>query len=227
MRSARWFSVFSLLVVGCASKSTTPAGQPTVDAADAATDEGVDSGPTTIAGRTFSAFEPWAHPIDDYIAIGQAKLPKKFDPSINELFPYGGRMWFGYGDANYNMGTYTPIEFRVFATSTDPTAKAMVVDGKGQGADQTIPTQSGEEQIDRYRACGGNLWQAGIDSTDADELWTQKSTTPPAIAGNVYRLEGDTWKKFRSIPGGEHVHDLACFKGAVYMVRSNSKDRPE
>lgn len=209
-----------VLLAACSSKGT-PARPPPADSAVA------DAAPKTLAERTFGAFEPWAKPIEDYIAIGNAKLPRKFTSAIHELMPFNDRMWLGYGDADYNMGTHTPIEFRVFASAEDPTATAVAVDGRGQGPDQTVPTQTGEEQIDRYRICDGHLWQPGIDSTDADERWTQMTTTPPAIAGNVYRLEGSVWKKFRSIPGGEHVHDLACFRGAVFMVGSGANDRPE
>lgn len=213
-----WIALLAL--AGCATRESASREPPPADT-------GVDAASSTIAGRTFGEFEPWAKPIEDYIAIGNVKLPRKFSSAIHELAPFGGRMWLGYGDADYNMGTHTPIELRSFASQEDPTATAAPVDGKGQGADQKIPTQTGEEQIDRYRICDGNLWQPGIDSTDADELWTQATADPKPIAGNVYRLEGASWKKFRSIPGGEHVHDLACFKGAIYMVGSGSKDRPE
>jgi len=216
----RFSPLLAFLVAACSSKAPEQTAAPPADAA-------VDAEPATIAGRTFGAFEPWAKPIEDYIAVGNVKLPRKFSSAIHELMPFNDKLWIGYGDADYNMGTYTPIELRSFASHEDPTAKASIVDGSGQGEVQTIATQTGEEQIDRYRICDGNLWQPGIDSTDADELWTQKTTAPPAIAGNVYRLDGEVWKKFRSIPGGEHVHDLACFKGAVYMVGSGARDRPE
>jgi hypothetical protein len=66
----------------------------------------------------------------------------------------------------------------------------------------------------------------GIDSIDADELRTQANTEPKAIEGNVYRLDGDGWRKFRS-KGGEHVHDVTSFAGAVYAVSSGADTRLE
>jgi hypothetical protein len=104
---------------------------------------------------------------------------------------------------------------------------AALVAAEGQGAPQQTPYQSGEEAVDRYRVLDGVLWQAGVDSIDADEHDTQQNTDPPGIAGNVYRLDGDTWRKFRSIVGGEHVHDVAAWRGAVYAVGSGADTRAE
>jgi hypothetical protein len=187
----------------------------------------VDAGPKTIAERTFGEFEAWASPIDDYLAIGKKFQPNKFNASINDLAPMGDRMFIGYGDADYNLGEKIPIEFRFFASPDDPTHASSIVDGAGQGAPQMTPQQSGEEQIDRYRLLDGALWQAGIDSIDADELATQAATMPKAIDGNMYRLEGDVWRKFRSVRGGEHVHDVMNWKGSVYSVGSGADLRTE
>ncbi len=223
----RFCTALAVFFLGCSSSN------PTIpDAAPA----NADAGPMNIADRTFGAFEPWATPIDDYLAIGKKFQGTRFNASINELAPMDDRLFIGYGDADYNLGEKIPIEFRFFASPDDPMAQALVVDGAGQGAPQKTPLQSGEEQIDRYRLLDGVLWQAGIDSIDPDELWTQNlgrshadrhMTMPKPIAGNAYRLDGDTWKKFRSIRGGEHVHDLMSWNGAVYGVGSGADIRPE
>jgi len=188
---------------------------------------GGGGGAPSIATTTFGPFQPWATPIEDYKLVGDDELPGKYDAAINELAPFGDVLWFGYGDGTYNMGEYTPIEFRFFGSPDDPTAAAALVDAAGQGAPQDTPTQSGEEQIDRYRILNGELWQAGVDSIDADELHTQATTDPPAIDGNAYRLVGDSWEKHRSIRGGEHVHDFAFWNGAVYGVGSGADYRFE
>lgn len=218
-------AVLTLALAGSCSEessSAAPAQDAGVDAVEA------EAGPPPkISEQSFSGFEPWAEPIADYMAIGEQVQPGLYDASINDLAPLGERMYFGYGDANYNLGEHTPIEFRFFTSPDDPAAQAASVDGAGQGAPQTIPTQSGEEQIDRFRLLDGVLWQAGIDSIDADELHTQANTDPKAIDGNVYRLEGEVWKKFRSVRGGEHVHDVASFGGAVYAVGSGADTRLE
>lgn len=210
-----------LLLVGC-SAAPTPMPKPIDPPA-----EMPKPMPMAIADRTFGDFEAWASPIDDYLAVGRKFQPNKFNASINELAPIDDRLFIGYGDADYNLGEKIPIEFRFFASSDDPTAASAIVDGSGQGAPQTEPQQSGEEQIDRYRLLDGVLWQAGIDSIDADELATQAATMPKAIDGNVYRLEAGTWKKFRSIRGGEHVHDVMNWNGAIYSVGSGADLRSE
>jgi hypothetical protein len=206
----------------CSSDESQPSSSSQPDASADAADAS-----SKIADRTFGGFEPWASPIDDYLAVGQATYPATFNRAIVDLAPLGTKMFIGYGDATYNLGEKTPIEFRFFSSADDPTAQAAVVDGAGQGEQQTTPQQSGEEQIDRYRVLDGVLWQAGIDSIDADELWTQANTTPKGIQGNVYRLAGDTWSKYRSINGGEHVHDVTRWNGALYAVGSGADTRTE
>jgi hypothetical protein len=183
--------------------------------------------PTAIADHAFGGFAPWAAPIEDYKAVGEMQLPGMYDPGLKELTAHEGRLWIGYGDGNYNMGTYTPIELRFFASAEDPAHAAAIVSAEGEGAPQDVPTRSGEEAIDRYRLLDGRLWQAGVDSIDADELHTQMTTTPPGIEGNCYVLDGDVWQKHRSIVGGEHVHDFAAFGGAVYGVGSGADNRME
>lgn len=195
---------------------------------DADADAGGDAGGIPdIADQSFGDFVPWASPIEDYKAVGEENYPGVHDQSINDLVPFEGRLWLSYGDANYNLGGKVPIEFRSFASPDDPEADPAVVDGDGQGATQQTVYQSGEEQIDRYRVLDGSLWQAGIDSIDADEQWTQQSTDPPGIQGNMYRLAGGAWEKHRSIRGGEHVHDLASWDGALFAVGSGADTRLE
>lgn len=224
----RFCTALAAFLVGCSSSN--PSTLPDAAPAD------VDAGLQNISDRTFGAFEPWATPIDDYLVIGKKFQGTRFNASINELAPMDDRLFIGYGDADYNLGEKIPIEFRFFASPDDPMARALAVDGAGQGAPQKTPLQSGEEQIDRYRLLDGVLFQAGIDSIDPDELWTQNlgrahadrhMTMPKPIAGNAYRLAEDTWKKFRSIRGGEHVHDLMSWNGAVYGVGSGADIRPE
>lgn len=195
----------------------------TLDAGDAA-ETGV---PGKISEQSFGAFEPWATPIEDFLAVGEQEQPGIFNAKIVDLAATETRLYIAYGDADYNLGEQIPIEFRFFSSKDDPTHAAATVDATGQGAPQTTPYQTGEEQIDRYRFFDGKLWQAGIDSIDADELHTQANTDPKAIQGNMYRLDGDSWKKFRSITGGEHVHDLSSWSGAVYGVGSGADTRLE
>lgn len=186
-----------------------------------------DAGPAPASAQTFGALEPWARPIDDYLAVGEREYPGQFSRDVNELAPHGGRLYLGYGDGTVNLGEKTAIEFRYFVSAADPAARAALVLGEGQGAPQVTPTASGEEQIDRFRVLDGELWQAGVDSTDPDELWTQDHTDPRGIQGNCYRAVDGAIEKHRSITGGEHVQDLEYWRGAVYGVGSGADTRVE
>lgn len=176
------------------------------------------------------AFEPatlWAEPIRDYLAVGAEHFPEEFSRGITALQVFRERLWIGYGDATRNLGSVVPIEFRSFASPDEPSWSAAPVLAAGQGAPQRTPTDTGEEQLEPYRVCAGVLCQAGVDSTDPDELWTQAKSPARVIEGNFFRLEEGGWRKFRSIPGGEHVHDLAELDGAIYAVGSGADDRAE
>ncbi len=175
----------------------------------------------------FEAATPWADPIRAYLEAGEEHFPQGFSRGITTLEVFDGRLWMGYGDATRNMGSKVPIEFRSLASSDDPTWVAAPVLAGGQGAPQRTPTDTGEEQIEPYRVCGGVLCQAGVDSTDADELWTQAKGPERRIEGNFFRYEDGSWRKLRTIPGGEHVHDLGFLDGVIYAVGSGADDRAE
>jgi len=188
---------------------------------------------TAAPTPSFGKPQPWAKPIEDYIAKGRETHPQGFNQGISALQVFDGRLWIGYGDANYNLGTKQPIEFRCFESPDKPTAVPVRVLAEGQGAPQRSPYDTGEEQIDSYRICDGVLYVAGVDSNDPDEAWTQAKPAPAKlIEGNLFKL-GHTadgapvWHKYRSVPGAEHLHDVMSFGGALYAVGSGSKDRVE
>jgi len=76
-----------------------------------------DAGPFPVASRRFGPFAPWANPIEDDKAVGEATHPGQYRSSINELQPFGRSLWIGYGDADYNLGEQTPIESRSFSSA--------------------------------------------------------------------------------------------------------------
>ncbi|RPG14608.1 MAG: hypothetical protein CBB69_011615, partial [Phycisphaera sp. TMED9] len=195
-----------------------------------------------VSAIRVGGFEAWAEPIPDAIATGEAAFEGDFDRGITTLRPFEGRLWMGYGDATRNLGSEIPVEFRWFAGADDPVVRTADVLAAGQGARQRSPGDTGEEQIEPYRVVAGSLWQPGVDSTDADEAWTQtKAGTwrlvdgerlqTKLIDGNVFKLESvddePVWRKYRNIPGGEHVHDIAGFGGSIYAVGSGADHRFE
>lgn len=192
---------------------------------------------STVAPPSFAPAVPWSEPIADYLARGAELHPDGFNRAITALMPEGDRLWIGYGDATKNLGTPAPIEFRYLAKAADctscadPKPRLARVLAEGQGAPQRTPFDTGEEQIEPFRICDGRIWQAGVDSNDPDELWTQAKPAPAKlIEGNMFVLEPGAepaWRKYRAIPGGEHVHDVCAFRGALYAVGSGSANRVE
>ena len=200
---------------------------------------------TGSSGRTVAPgpFEPWAEPINDALEVGEAAFDGEFSRGITTLQPFEGRVWIGYGDANRNIGSEIPVDFRWFEAPDDPIARTADVLAAGQGARQRTPSDTGEEQLEPYRVIGGTLWQPGVDSNNPDEAWTQtkagtwrtvdgERVQTKLIDGNVFKLEASedgtpVWRKFRNVPGGEHVHDLAEFDGAIYAVGSGADYRFE
>jgi hypothetical protein len=178
----------------------------------------------------FGPLELWSEPIADAIAVGEEAFPDRFRRNIVTLHVHEGRMWIGYGDGTANLGTATPVEFRYFADPDDPAPYAAEVSAEGQGVQRT-PTDTGEEQINPFRICGGTLCQAGSDSWADDETWTQAKEPRRLIEGNFFRLEDrdgePVWQKLRTVGGGEHVHDLAEIDGVIYAVGSGADDRGE
>ncbi len=195
-----------------------------------------------VSAIRLGGFEAWAEPIPDALAVGEAAFDGDFDQGITTLRPFEGRLWMGYGDATRNLGSEIPVEFRWFAGADDPVARTADVFASGQGARQRNPGDTGEEQIEPYRVVAGSLWQPGVDSTNADEAWTQtkagtwrsvdgERVQTKLIDGNVFKLESvdgePVWRKYRNIPGGEHVHDIAGFDGSIYAVGSGADHRFE
>jgi hypothetical protein len=179
-----------------------------------------------IAPLVFEQPAPWAEPIADYLAVGAKQFPDGFNRAITALRVFDDQLWIGYGDATKNLGTVVPIELRRFASPERPAWQAAPVASADQGT-QRRPTDTGEEQIEPFRTCAGLLCQAGVDSNDHDERWSQARGPERVIEGNVFLLEPGGWRKFRSIPGGEHVHDLATLDGVVYAVGSGAANRAE
>ncbi|MBN1979589.1 MAG: hypothetical protein JW918_19505 [Anaerolineae bacterium] len=117
---------------------------------------------------------------------------------IWDLQVWRGRVYLGYGDWDTNQGPvriwyYTPTA-SVFVSETvyvSETRPAALVD---------------EEAIDRYVVISGDLYIPGTDPLDSWD-W-----------GNFYRNDGAGWVKYRTIPLGIHVFDLASYGGELFAA---------
>ena len=184
-----------------------PAGQMSREdqvAGEVTSEEQENDEPEVLLGE----FELWQSPIERYIAEASEALGPDIDRSIHDLFVFNNRLHLGYGDANLNAGGVSPIQLLSFDSPE---------------AELTVDTlETGEEGIYRYRLIDGELMIAGTDSTDADEL-----TSRPLIEGNFLRTRNGQWEKYRSIQGGEHVHDATRFMEGLWAVGSGADNRME
>ncbi len=151
---------------------------------------------TDIAQMKFGKFSLWTNPIEDYIAINTEELGHEdFTKDIFDLTTFGGRLYFGYGDATLNLGRITPIEIRYFS---DPSNKEYAFD-----------FTSDEEQIDRYRQFGDLLIIPGLDATE------------DGLLGNVYTTQEEgEWYKSRTLENAWHVHDAVILGDSLYACGS-------
>ena len=157
-----------------------------------------DPPPPDITDLTFSELRPWDRPIDDYIDLNTAELGHSdFLRGLHDLHVFDDRLYVGYGDANLNLGRFTPIEIRAY-TEDEPGAWAseFVVD---------------EEQIDQLRSDGTRLAIPGVDATE--DAWL----------GNVYsRRDEEGWIKSRTLDQAIHVHDVAFDGDVIWACGSGS-----
>ncbi len=206
-------ALLALLLVGCSGDDPAPAPVPedipirvveedaAIDAPPVPVDEGLEEPPppASLADHTFEAPQPWATPLEDYLAVGLEKVGDlSFERGIQDLTVYLDRLYIAYGDATHNLGREIPIEIRYFDDPDSNVAKSE------------FETQ--EEHLERYRLIGGRAYIAGIDATEDAHL------------GNVYHRGPEVpWEKSRTVSGGVHVHDIVGFKGDLYAVGSGSQ----
>lgn len=162
-----------------------------------------------VASLTFGEPTEWARPIEDYISKATAGLGPGIETSIQDLVAFDGALYFGYGDGSKNAGGVVPIELRAFSSPDDATPVTQLV---------TI-----EEVMSDFRVINGQLYVPGPDATDEEEKKSE-----PVKLGNIYRLLDDgNWATYRTVPGGEHVHDIRGFDGRMWAVGSGADDRTD
>jgi hypothetical protein len=198
MRSRLAFVVAALL--GCGAGDAKPENTTGSGGMGGAGGGGGSAGaePSRIADMSFSELQPWSSPIEDYLEAGLMEVGSSaFQRGIQDLSVYDGRLYLSYGDATENLGRVIPIGLRYFTGPDDPNA--------------VNEFDTDEEQIERYRTLGDDLWAAGVDATE--DAWL----------GNVYlRTPDTTFLKSRTLDEGVHVHDVALFAGMHWAVGSGS-----
>ncbi len=104
-----------------------------------------------------------------------------------DMVYYGDKLYIGGGDYNINVG-YMPI----------------MTYNEAKRTWETVFTAD-DEEINRFLVIDGNLMVSGADATEE------------RILGNYYVLEGESFVKYRNIPGGIHVFDMVKFGGQFFV----------
>lgn len=110
---------------------------------------------------------------------------------------FDGRIYFGGGNSSNNApaGNAGPVDIWAY----DPQAAQF-------NREFTVE----EEQIDRYAVYDGMLYVPGHDEMDG------------VNTGNIYRLEAEGWKQYRTVPNSVHVYDLHEYDGRLFGSIGNA-----
>nr|WP_145402535.1 hypothetical protein [Paenibacillus xylanexedens] len=126
---------------------------------------------------------------------------------------YKGRIYLGHGNSS-NLGPaqnagpipviYYDAASAAFQTQTVTNSNPSILPQAKKFVD--------EEQIDVYKVLNGKLYIPGNDSDG--ESWD---------FGNFYRLDGEVWTKYRNLPLGVHVYDMAYYQGKLFAALGTEK----
>lgn len=123
---------------------------------------------------------------------------------------FDGKIYLGHGNSS-NLGPSPnagPIPIYYFDPAAGQFATQNVVNSKD--ASDSKPYID-EEQIDLFKVIDETLYIPGHDAHG--EGWDY---------GSFYRLENGTWVKYRNIPNGIHVYDMAGFQGKLFAAIGTS-----
>lgn len=138
--------------------------------------------------------------------LGQPFLSKlAYARNVWDMQIFNGRLYLGHGNASNtapasNAGPIPVVYY-------DPTTSSFIT--------QTVITTTGakqaldEEQLDLFKILNSVLYVPGNDGRgDTGDF------------GNHYSFNSgaDMWTKFRTIPKGIHVYDMAYFEGKLYAA---------
>jgi len=121
---------------------------------------------------------------------------------------YNGKIYLGYGNSS-NTGPSPnagPIPI-IYYDAAGSSFTTQSVKSSNPSLKSAPKMAVDEEQIDIFKVLDGKLYIPGNDS-DGEE-WS---------LGNFYRLDGDVWTKYRNLPSGIHVYDMALYQGKLFAA---------
>ena len=157
------------------------------------------------ATRLFERLGETPKPAREVVLLGNPFFPEHQDSvdmryarNVWDMQLWEGKIYLGHGNSSNapparNAG---PIPIVCYDTRSHRFETEFVVD---------------EEQIDRYRVIGNQLYVPGHDPLDPWKL------------GNFYRLLEAGWEKVRTIPFGIHAYDILGHGGQLYVAEGTTR----
>lgn len=146
--------------------------------------------------------------------LGQPFSKSTYARNVWDMQIFNNRIYLGHGNSSNSSPSSNagPVPIIYY----DPSAGNFVTEDIKRYNSTTqqyeIVNAVDEEQIDIYRVLNGKLYIPGHDSR---ESWTY---------GNFYVMDNNIWEKFRTIPKGVHVFDMAYFKDKLFAGLGSSSN---
>ncbi|WP_145330333.1 hypothetical protein [Paenibacillus xylanexedens] len=140
--------------------------------------------------------------------LGRAFNKSPYANNVWDMQRYNGKIYLGHGNSS-NTGPAQnagPIPV-VYYDATNAKFETQAVTNSNPSIIPSTKMYVDEEQIDLYKVLNGKLYIPGHDSDG--ESWD---------FGNFYRLHEGTWTKYRNLPKGVHVYDLAYYQGKLFAA---------
>ncbi|MCP1134189.1 hypothetical protein NKT34_12875 [Paenibacillus polysaccharolyticus] len=140
--------------------------------------------------------------------LGRAFNKSPYANNVWDMQQYNGKIYLGHGNSS-NTGPAQnagPIPV-VYYDATNAEFQTQAVTNSNPSIIPSTKMYVDEEQIDLYKVLNGKLYIPGHDSDG--ESWD---------FGNFYRLDEGTWTKYRNLPKGVHVYDLAYYQGKLFAA---------
>ncbi|XEC96005.1 hypothetical protein AB6A23_05405 [Paenibacillus tarimensis] len=141
--------------------------------------------------------------------LGRPFSKPAYARNVWDMQVFEGKIYMGHGNSS-NLGPSPnagPVPVYYYDPVTDKFIVQDVVSPISSTKTTEIKKYVDEEQIDIFKVFNGTLYIPGHDPRR--ESWEY---------GNYYKLSGDNWVKYRNVPKGIHVYDMAYYNGKLFAA---------
>jgi hypothetical protein len=114
--------------------------------------------------------------------------------NVWDMIVFENHIYLAYGDYHRNIG---PVHIFFLDPLTDKFIKEFTIQ---------------EEAIEKYQIFDGELYIHGVDATEGWDF------------GNFYRKDKNGWKKFRTVPNANHVHEIYKYNNRLFVAIGTPSD---